>query len=132
MSQRPPRVILVMNARWHRALLRAALRDAGYDAVGAADLTFALRYGREEPGRGPVAVIVVDGDADPSKHTAALRDLFERHGRPPAILITSAGRPATDTAWTLVLRRPLSVADIVAAVQRLLPLPANLRHPLDE
>ena len=31
--QVPPRVLIVMDDQWHRALLRAALRDVGYDAM---------------------------------------------------------------------------------------------------
>jgi len=121
-----------MNARWPRALLRAALREAGYDAVGAAGLAFALRYGADEPGRGRVRAVVVDSDAEPSHNASALRDLLEKHGHPATMLIARAGRPATDSAWALVLRRPLSVGDIVAAVQRLLPLPADMRKSLED
>lgn len=121
-----------MNARWPRALLRAALRDAGYDAVGAAGLAFALRYASDEAERGRVRAVVVDSDAEPSRNASALRDLLEKHGRPAAMLITPAGRPAADSEWTLILRRPLSVGDIVAAVQRLLPLPGDMRQPLDD
>ena len=108
------------------------MREAGYDAVGAAGLAFALRYGVDEPGRGRVRAVVVDSDAEPSGNASALRDLLEKHGHPAAILIASADRFAADSAWTLVLRRPLSVGDIVAAVQRLLPLPGDMRQPLDD
>lgn len=121
-----------MNARWPRALLRGALREAGYDAAGAAGIAYALRYAVDEPERGRVRAVVVDGDAESSKHATALRDLLEKHGRPVTILIARAGRPVTDSAWTLVLRRPLSVGDIVAAVQRLLPLPVDMRQSLDD
>jgi hypothetical protein len=59
-QQYPPRVLLVMPDRWHRALLRAQLRELGYDALGAPDLAGGLLYPAPEPERGPVALIVVD------------------------------------------------------------------------
>src|SRR3954470_19927901 len=54
----PPRVLLVMPDQWPRALLRAALRDAGYDAVGAPGLSAALRYRPAVADRGPVRLVV--------------------------------------------------------------------------
>lgn len=52
-----------MPEHWPRALLRAALREAGYDAVGAPGLSGALRYRAAAPDRGPVRLVVIDRDA---------------------------------------------------------------------
>src|SRR5512142_2916514 len=38
----PPRILVVMPAQWPRALVRAELRERGYDAAGARDLLEAL------------------------------------------------------------------------------------------
>lgn len=62
-TQLPPRVLLVMPDRWPRALLRAALRNAGYDAVGASSLGRALRIRADEPSRGAVCLVIVDQSA---------------------------------------------------------------------
>ena len=60
----PPRVVVVSGDQWPRAGLRAELRAAGYDAVGARDLFEALvAYPHDAPGRGAVALLVVDQDA---------------------------------------------------------------------
>jgi DNA-binding response OmpR family regulator len=126
----PPRVLLVMPEQWPRALLRAALREAGYDALGATGLAAALRYRTESPDRGLVRLILVDQAALKDEESATLLDvLVRRHEDPAAVLLARAmpARPlpaaAAPAPWRRVIRRPASIADLVAAVQALLPLP---------
>src|SRR5439155_20440400 len=68
----PPRILIMSPDQRSRALLRAELREAGYDAIGASSLTTTLRYPPDEPDRGPVRLFIVDGDA------AAAPALLER------------------------------------------------------
>lgn len=127
-----------MPEQWPRALLRAALRDAGYDAVGATGLAAALRYLPESRDRGPVRVILVDQAALEDEESATLLDaLLRRHGYPVPVLLARAmsAYPLPETAtlapWRRVIRRPASIADLVAEVQALLPLPPGSVRPID-
>lgn len=127
----PPRVLLVMPDQWHRALLRAELRELGYDAVGAPDLSGSLAYPAIEPERGPVSLVLVDQQALAGAHEMLLARLLERHGHPPSMLLAPAGLPHIAGDWALVLHRPLSIADIVRGVRAVLPLDPGSRQPID-
>jgi DNA-binding response OmpR family regulator len=126
-------VLVVMPEHWPRALLRSALREAGYDAVGTRGLVPALRIGAHEPNRGPVRLVVVDQGAMSEESDEALALLRTQHDDPAMMLLARAtsSEPGGEARWQHVVRRPLSVADIVAAVQRVLPLPATMRHAID-
>jgi hypothetical protein len=131
-------VLLVMPERWPRALLRAALREAGYDAVGATDLTGALQYGHESRERGPVQVVLLDQAVLEDQESATLLDELLRRHQYPAPLLLARAMPAyplptatTSTRWRQIIRRPASIADLVAAVQGLLPLPPGSGRPID-
>jgi DNA-binding response OmpR family regulator len=126
-----------MPDQWPRALLRAALREAGYDALGAPGLAAALRYRAEVPGRGSVRLVFIDqasliGD----EAEAQLAQLVRRHASPPLVLLSkgssepslSAGVPG---AWSRIVRRPASIAELVATVQQILPLPPESARPLE-
>jgi hypothetical protein len=128
----PPRVLLVMPDQWARALLRAALREEGYDAVGSRGLPEAGRVRRDDPERGPVRVLVIDHDALSGAATGLASALSERLGSPDTILVRRATRPVPRGEWTRVLQRPVSVAELVDAVRALAPLPPAARHPVDE
>jgi hypothetical protein len=127
-----------MPEHWPRALLRAALREVGYDAVGAPNLAAALHFPAEAPGRGPVRLVLVDQAALADEEAAAqLPLLLRRHGEPAPVLLARA-MPATalpqSTAtipWRRALRRPASVGDLVAAIEAIVPLPAGSRRPID-
>jgi hypothetical protein len=127
----PPRVLLILPHHWHRALLRAQLREVGYDAVGASDLAEALAYDATEPGRGAVRLVVVDQSALLGLDSGVLSKLLERHGRPPSVLIQSAGLSRLAGRWQHVLHRPVSIASIVDCVRTLLPLEPAEIHPVD-
>ncbi len=119
-----------MPDQWPRALLRAALREVGYDAVGARSVAGARRQPALEPGRGAVALVVVDQDAV-AAHEEELHDLLTSLGNPPALLLAHPTRQPPAGAWTRVIRRPVSVDELVTAVQSLVPLPEEARQPVD-
>ncbi|HEU4682560.1 MAG TPA: response regulator [Gemmatimonadales bacterium] len=125
------RVLLVMPQQWHRSLLRAQLRELGYDALGAPDLEGALLYPITESERGPVGLILVDQQALVAGDHTLLKHLLERHGQPPSLLITPAGRRPAAGQWTQVVTRPVSIADLVAWVRRLLPRSPGPSGPIE-
>jgi hypothetical protein len=126
----PPRVLIVQAAQWPRALLRAALRHEGYDALGARDLKEALAYPEEEDERGPVRLIILDQDVFEG-HDSLLAELRGRHGDALTLALESAFHPSIAGSWQRVLRHPVTIADIVHTTQDLLPLPATAVHPID-
>ena len=103
--------------------MRAALREAGYDAIGTRRLDGALAYPAEVPGRGPVRAIVVDRGAIDGASDAApaevLTELRRRHGAIHAVLLGSAVHDDPPGSWARVIRRPFSVEDVVRAVGEL-------------
>lgn len=125
----PPRVLIVMPDQWRRALLRATLREVGYDAVGTRNVSAAMRILGNDPGRGEVKLIIIDQDALNESETP-VDALIKTHAA-PSILIAHSTIAAPPGPWQRTLSRPLAIDDIVAAVQSLLPLPAEGRHPID-
>lgn len=129
----PPRILVVMPAQWPRALLRAELREHGYDAAGARDLLEAL--GEGESSEGPLCLMLIDQDALAEGDPALLHDLLNRlvarHREAVVMLLAGTMHKAPEGPWQQVLRRPMSISDIVTAVQRTVPLPPAERHPLD-
>jgi hypothetical protein len=124
-------VLLVLPDQWPRALLRAALREAGYDALGAPSLAAALRYRPAVPDRGPVRLALVDQAAVDGADPELLGQLLRRHGDPAPVLLARATHAEPEGPWRRVLRRPASIADIVSAVQALLPLAPGATRPID-
>jgi hypothetical protein len=115
------RILVVMAAQWPRALLRAELREAGYDALGARDLDEALSYPTEEVGRGPVRLIVLDQAAIPSSDDPRVDELLKKHAQSGAVLIAGALQPSVPGRWLRVLRHPTAIAEILQTVRQLLP-----------
>lgn len=113
-----------MAAQWPRALLRAELREAGYDAVGARDLDDAATYPRDEAGRGPVRLIILDQAVIPSSNDPRLIALLQTHPEAQTVLLAGAFQPPLPGKWGQVLRHPTTVAEIIQTAQRLLPRPA--------
>jgi hypothetical protein len=126
----PPRVLIVQAAHWPRALLRAALRHEGYDAVGARDLSEALSYPELEKRRGPVRLIVLDQEALEG-HDSLVAELKKRYPEAATLVLESAFQPSVQGSWPHVLRHPVTIADIVRRTQELLPLPSTAVHPID-
>jgi hypothetical protein len=114
-----PRILVVSSAQWLRALLRAELRDAGYDAIGAATLSRALRHPPTDVARGPVRLIVVDSAAAAAE-PAALEHARRRYPGVLLVLIHGAGA-APLGPWAAMLRRPVTIGNVVASVRRLVP-----------
>jgi hypothetical protein len=130
-SEVPPRVLIVMADQWPRAQLRAALREAGYDAIGAPDLDEALTYPGVERGRGPVRLVVLDQAVLQGGHESAVAGLLRQHGEPATLLLASAMTVPPSGPWSQVLQRPASIADIMRVVKALLKLPAATARPID-
>lgn len=126
----PPRVLIVQAAQWPRALLRAALRHEGYDALGARDLSEALTYPQAEAKRGPMRLIILDQEALEG-HDSLGADIRTRYPEALTLVLESAFRPSVQGSWPHVLRHPVTIAEIVATTQQLLPLPAPAIHPID-
>lgn len=128
----PPRVLIVMQSQWPRALIRAALREAGYDAIGSQSLATALRVPPAEPDRGSVRLVIVDQPAVTSAlDRERLAALLTRHDHPATMLLARPTVSAPTDHWTRVLQRPVSVDRVVTEAQRLLPLPPAARHSLE-
>ncbi len=125
----PPRVLIVMPDQWRRALLRAAFREVGYDAVGTRSVSSGMKIPPKDPGRGDVKLIIVDQDAL-DESDAPVDALIVSHGA-ASILIARSTIAAPPGPWQRTLSRPLTIDDIVAAVQSLLPLSAARSHPVD-
>ena len=115
-----PRILIVSPEQWPRALLRAELVHAGYDAIGASTLARALRYPREDPERGPVRLIVVEERAATADPTA-LAGARARYSGVPFVLVHRAGA-ALPGPWASKLRRPVTIGEIAATVRRLAPV----------
>ena len=128
---RPPRVLLVMPAQWPRALLRAALREVGYDASGTPALKAALHHAAPDSARGPVRLVVLDQGALAEDAVSDLEALRNRTSAAPIVLLASATRAVRKGPWTRVVRRPTSIAALVREIESLLPLAPGARRPLD-
>jgi hypothetical protein len=116
-----PTVLVVMASHWPRALLRAALREAGYNAVGSSTLKEALAFSAGDDGR--VGLIVLDHTVVNGRDHPLLADLLARHSHALTLKIESATHRSDSRAWSHVLWRPVSIAEIVGATQSLLPSP---------
>ena len=130
-SSLPPRVLLVMPEQWPRALLRAALREVGYDAVGTRTLSSALRVNPDESDRGAVRLVILDQSVLSGDPDDQLAQLLARNESPATILLARPTLAVPDGPWQRVLRRPVSVGEIVAETQTSLPLSPEHRRPLD-
>lgn len=126
-----PRVLLVIPSQWPRALLRAALRDAGYHALGTSGLSAARRFPTVKPDQEAVRLILVDQDALAGPESDELEQLLSRHPEAVAVLLAPATRSIAEGPWRAIVRRPASLADVLAVVQSLVPLPPEARRPVD-
>ena len=127
----PPRILLVMPAQWPRALLRATLREAGYDASGTRALKAALYQATPDPARGPVRLVVLDQEALAEDEGGDLEALRSRIFAAPIVLLAPATRRVQEGPWTRVIRRPTSIAALVQDIESLIPLAPEARHPID-
>jgi len=116
----PPRILVVSREQWPRALLRAQLGEAGYDAIGTGTLSRALRHAPNDAERGPLRVVVVDGGAVAAEREA-LAHARRRYPGVAFVLVHRAGA-VPPGPWAATLQRPVTIGDIVATVRRLVPL----------
>jgi hypothetical protein len=130
-SMPPPRIVLVMPDQWPRALLRAALREVGYDASGTRGLSGAFHQAAPDPSRGPLGLLLVDQDSLTEDGESYARQLKECAASVPIILLAPATRPTRKGPWTRVIRRPTSIADLVQLVESVVPLAPGDRRPID-
>jgi hypothetical protein len=128
----PPRVLLIMAEQWPRALLRAALREAGYDASGTLTLEGALYQSTPDSDRGPIRLVVVDQEALTDEEWHRLKDLQARAPGAALLLLAPTTRPVHEGPWAKIVQRPTSIAELVEVIERMVPLPPELRHPIEE
>jgi hypothetical protein len=112
-----------MEDQWPRALLRAALLDAGYDAVGARSVSEGLAQPASDPARGPLRLVIVDRPAL-GHEASAVAELLRLHGSPIALLLAPAGEATPAGPWQQVIHRPISIGGIISTIQTLVPLAA--------
>ena len=127
----PPRILLVMPAQWPRALLRAALREVGYDASGTRALKAALYQAAPDSARGPVRLVVLQQEALAEGEGSDLETLRSRTFAAPIVLLAPATRRVREGPWARVIRRPTSIATLVQEIERLIPLAPEARLPID-
>ena len=126
-----PRIVIVSDDQWLRAGLRGELRERGYDAIGARDLAEAVRMSRPEAGRGPVRLVLVDQSSLGDELDAdAVRRVRRATWEAPVVLISPGNRPEAPGEWAEVLRRPITIGEIVEYVARALPY-GHAGGPLD-
>jgi len=105
------KTILVVGREWKfRALLRAQLREEGYDALG-----FETLQDAESEATGAAALIFDTSEASPTDWQPVLQRLATQL---PVVIV--AGAPEeVNVPGAKLLRRPLSLGDIVAVVREL-------------
>jgi hypothetical protein len=78
-----------------------------------------------------VRLVLVDQAALGGATDDYLEQLLSRHQDPAPVLLATPTRASPEGPWQQVIRRPASIADIVGAVQTLVPLPPGSDHPID-
>jgi len=121
----PPVILLVLPDHWARALLRAELIERGYDTVGAPDLRTAFRFPSLGEPRGPVRLVVLDEAALDGDEHRVLDLVLSEHGRPPVLLLARAFQEPSPGPWARVVRRPFALGELVAIVEKMVPLPRS-------
>jgi DNA-binding response OmpR family regulator len=120
-----------MPMQWPRALLRAALREVGYDAIGTRTLEGAVHHAAAHPSRGPVRLVLLDQDAMTDDEQPSLEKLRAQTPAASLVLLAPATRDRREGPWTRVITRPISIAVLVQEVEALVPLMPGLRKPID-
>jgi DNA-binding NtrC family response regulator len=118
-----PRVLIVMSEDWPRALLRARLRDRGYDAVTAPTLAAAAVFRAHDPERGPIQLLILD-QAALAAGREMLQSFMEQWPGMRVLLIALSNGSVPPGPWTAVVRRPFQSDEVPRAVEALVPLKA--------
>jgi DNA-binding NtrC family response regulator len=104
------KTVLVVGREWKfRALLRAELRERGFEAVGVETLTEAQLVATAP------AVLVYDNADAGADEIAALAEMV---ARVPTIVVAGAQAPSAPSG-VVVMRRPVQMSEIMKAVERL-------------
>ncbi|GBD32665.1 MAG: hypothetical protein KatS3mg081_2620 [Gemmatimonadales bacterium] len=111
---------MISPRRWTRALLIAEFSEAGYDAVGASRVLTALRYSADDPERGPIRAILLEDHALDPEGRALLGELYGKHPAALKIVVTGAVATPPGGPWDEIIRRPVSIGEIVTRVGALL------------
>ena len=105
------KTLLVVGRDWKfRALLRAQLREEGYHALG-----FETLQDAESEATGAAALIFDTSEASPTDWQPVLQRLAAQL---PVIVVASTSQEVT-VAGARLLRRPLSLGDIINVVREL-------------
>jgi hypothetical protein len=120
-----------MPDQWPRALLRAALREVGYDASGTRTLKGALYQAAPDPSRGPLRLVLLDQDALTEDEGPYLEKLRDRISGAPMVLLAPVTRRMREGPWTRVIHRPTSIANLVRLIETLVPLAPGARRPIE-
>jgi hypothetical protein len=90
----------------------------------------ALRLAEPEPGRGGTGLIILAQDVLVHSDRPDLERL-QHVTQAPVLLVAPSGREVEDGPWVGVVRRPVSIGELVRTVEQLIPLPSEARHPID-
>ncbi len=105
------KTLLVVGRDWKfRALLRAQLREEGYDALG-----FETLQDAESEAIGAAALIFDTSEASPTDWQPVLQRLAIQL----PVVIVAGGREEVNVPGAKLLRRPLSLGDIIKVVREL-------------
>ncbi len=117
--------ILLVATPWRaRTYILAELQERGYEVRALPGIHHALGYLIRRPAVQPV-LVVLDTTGDPDLGPETARDLFEMTAPAPWVVITSAVHENLPEEMTAsprvhVLRRPVTVGDVVAKIVELL------------
>ncbi|MFQ5663276.1 MAG: hypothetical protein ACE5HL_05560 [Terriglobia bacterium] len=112
------KTILVVGREWKfRALLRAQLREEGYPALGFATLEEAVVH--LASGTPPPAALVFDTTEAPAVEMRAELAALAESRRAGPVMVVAAAHEQFDWPSLHVLRRPLRLGEVVAAVREL-------------
>ncbi|MGH9862096.1 MAG: hypothetical protein ACRD35_01585 [Candidatus Acidiferrales bacterium] len=117
------KTVLVVGRDWQfRALVRAQLREEGFEALGFDSLNDAQE---ETTGAAPPALVVIDTTETSPEEKQQMAELAERL----PVLVVAAAQESLGNARLQVLRRPGAVSTVVKEAERIVASPANPSPP---
>lgn len=115
-------VLVVDDERTSRVLARAALDQAGYRVLEAADGSEALGlYDRQAANRAAPDLVVTDLAMPVMGGLELIEQLRRAYGPTPIVVITGTVSIPVLPADVQILPKPFSAHDLIAAVQAALP-----------
>jgi hypothetical protein len=122
------RILLVVPDHWTRVVLRAELLERGYDAVGTPNLTAALAVSPVDE-RGPVRLILLEHGAIAGSDRSEVERLASQHQDPPLVLLAPAFADPPAALFRRVVRRPITINDLLEVVRDLVGEPPPRQAP---